>query len=534
MSDFLGPKAVTAAGLDAAAASLVTDAGSDFRAAQDASYAGSSPLKSVVANSRSRLASRAAYDASRSNGYSQAAAAVATRFTEAWVDLTQWAVTSASVQVSAGKLFGVTGGGGANHSFRVPPGQTARAVFRVNYVGTGTAGNGVFVGFNRGAAGAAPAAGGAQSRGLYFRVGAGASDGAVNTMSDGAQTATSATGLGTSTWIATVTVDENWFSVSATAATGGAPRVVARWARDDAAYPLNNLSIMINDARGLTGCSVEAITEATLGGANSAFSTGNTLTASQASPCVHWGSDNGDNFIVMTPPGYDSRKPTPAAILFHGNGSDELHWLSNSNGKAVADQFIANGYVVIAAANTGSVSTWGAQAGIDAYTRAYQYARDHYNLGPVVFYANSMGSIESLVTLAAETIPGVSAWMGSVPTFDLAENYANALFTATIKSAYGIASDGSDYAAKTSGRDPKLLDPLLFRGIPMWMIIATDDVAVTPAANGQALYAAVASTNPATKVEVTGGHSTASIASNASAMVSWCNNILGLRNSYPA
>jgi len=520
---FLDPKPLTVAGTYAA----VMEVGAD-------EFVASADLRPAVANSRARLATRAAYDASRSNGYSQAAAAVATRFTEAWADLTQWAVTSSSVQVSAGKLFGVTGGGGANHSFRVPPGQTARAVFRVNYVGTGTAGNGVFVGFNRGAAGATPSAGGAQSRGLYLRVGAGASDGAINSMSDGVQTATSATGLGNSTWIVVATVDENWYSISATAATGGAPRIVVRWARDDAAYPLNNLSIMINDARGLTGCSVEAITEATLGGTNSAFATGNTLTASQASPGVHWGSDNGDNFIIMTPPGYDSRKPAPTAVLFHGNGSDELHWLSNSNGKGVADQFLTNGYLVIAAANTGTVSTWGAQAGLDAYTRAYQYARDHYNLGPIVFYGNSMGGIESLVTLASETIPGVSAWMGSVPTFSLAENYANALFTATIKSAYGIAADSSDYATKTAGHDPKLLDPLLFRGVPMWMLIATDDVAVTPTPNGQALYTAVADTNAATKVEVTGGHSTAAIATNASAMVSWCNSVLGLRNSYPA
>ena len=470
-----------------------------------------------TALSRNRLSTRAGYDSARSNGFSQAGSTSASSFTEAWAALTAWAGSAA--QVSSGKLYGVTGGGGIATAFRVAPGQIARVVFKVNFVLGATSGQGLFIGFNRGAVGASPSAGGAQSRGLYFR--SDGTGGTINELSDGVQGAALYSGLGASTWTVAVTVDESYLTMVATSMTGGQPRVVKRWARDDSSFPLNNLTIMINDARGLSGSSISPITEAR----NGALATGASLTGGITG---HWGSDSGDNFLILLPEAYDSRKPTPAAILFHGNGSDEQHWIGNANGRAVADAFLTAGYMVIAAANTGAVSTWGAQVGLDAYVRAYQYARDHYNMGAVVLYGNSMGGIESLLTLAAESIPGVSAWMGTNPTFDLDENYANALFTTTIDAAYG-----GSYAG-TTGRNPAKMPALGFRGVPMWMLVSTDDAAVTPAANGLALYAAVAKTNPRTKIETTGGHSTPAIASNAVSMVSWCNSILGLRNSWSA
>lgn len=466
---------------------------------------------------RLRLATSAGYDAARSNGFAQSGQAAASSFTEAWTDLSGWAGTN--VQVSAGRAYGTTGAGGINHAFRVPPGSVARAVFKVNFVSGAASGQGVLVGLSRTTVGAAPATGGGTSRGLYFRSD-GASSGVLNPISDGVQASSIFSGLGTSTWFVTVTVDENYYAISATAESGGKPRTLYRWSRDDVSYPLNNLTIMINDARGTSGSSVEAITEARIG----AIATGKVSTGGISG---HRGSVDGDNFLILTPASYDSSRPSPAIIAFHGNGSDETHWISNSNGKAVADAFLAAGFVVIAAANTGSVSTWGADAGLDAYTRAYQYARDHYNIGAIVFYANSMGSIESLNVLARDAIPGVSAWIGTVPTYDLAENYANPLFTSTIDAAYG-----GSYVVNGAGHDPARINPLKFRGIPMWMLIATDDTSVTPSANGQALYLATAQTNERTKVEVTGGHSTGQIASQANAMTTWAAKVIGHRATW--
>ncbi|MEV8272683.1 hypothetical protein [Microbacterium sp. NPDC077184] len=518
---------------DAIMTAVAADPDSAFATQQRASIAAEAgPISALT---RQRLAARAAYDAALSSGRCAVAASKATRVSESWANLSAWAVSGTSVQVFGGKLYGVSGGGGANRSFRVAPGKTARVVLVVNYLSGGTSGQGLFVGFNHDSAGSAPASGAANSTGVYFRQGSGSTDGVVNPINDGVQDIPNPvySSLGSSTWTVTITVDENYLSIALATAAGGGQRRTIRWARNDSTMPLNNLSIMVNDSRGVSGMSVEAINEATIGNDDyDAFVTGLTQSPAVAAPGLHHGSVHGDGFLIMTPVGYDARRSYPAVMMFHGHGSDEKTWISNGNARAVADAFVAGGYVVVAAANTGLLSTWGAQAGIDAYTRAWQYARDHYNIGALGFYANSMGSIESLNALSQDGIPGVAAWVGTVPTFDLAENYANSSFTSAITSAYGIS--GGNYAAQTAGRDPALMNPLAFRGIPMWMLIATDDAVIDPVANGQALYASASEVANVTRVEVTGGHSTASIASQAGTMVAFMDSALGVRSSYAA
>lgn len=83
-----------------------------------------------------------------------------------------------------------------------------------------------------------------------------------------------------------------------------------------------------------------------------------------------------------------------------------------------------------------------------------------------------MGGIESLLTVAERRIPGIVAWIGIVPTENLAGCYANPLFSAIIRDANGIAVDGSDYAAKMVGHDPVLKSGPGFRGIAMWALVA--------------------------------------------------------------
>ena len=242
---------------------------------------------------------------------------------------------------------------------------------------------------------------------------------------------------------------------------------------------------------------------------------------------VHRTVVNADKFRIALPTTYDSRVPTPAVILFHGNGSDEFTWTTNANMKAVAEAFLNAGFICLSVTDA-NTTTWGAQASLDAYAAGYQYLRDHYAVGGVIIYANSMGGIESLLMLAENRIPGVAAWIGTVPTFDLANNYANALFTSVIKTAYGIASDGSDYAVKTAGHDPALINPVRFRSLPMWALVATDDASVNATANGLALAARLEAVTDFTLVQVTGGHSTTEITTRAPEMVAFAKNALGI------
>lgn len=468
----------------------------------------------AVADGRNRLAARAAYDVATSMGKSRVAVEDADQYVENWADLTAWAGTGA--QVSGGSAFAPASGqtAGIGHSYRVDSSNIARVTIMVNFVAGATSGQGVFVGFGKQTVGTAPAAGAADGRGIYFRsYGDTSNQSELRPLDSGAQS-NAITTTGSAVWWVTFTADEAYLSATAYCPATGVEAHV-RWTRDDAAFPLNNLNIMLNDTRGTAGSSVGVV----------AGRRGGLVTTKprQAGRSAHWGSASGDGFRIALPASYDSRQPCPVVILFHGNGSDESHWITNANGVAVDTALLNAGFMTIAAANTGATSTWGSDDGLAAYTAAYRYARDHYNVGAVCFYANSMGGIESLNALARDTIPGVAAWAGTSPTYDLAENHANSLFTATIDAAYG-----GDFVNNAVGHDPAKMDARLFRGIPMWMLIATDDTSVTPAANGQALYAAVSPFVPTTKVEVTGGHSTGQIATRAADIAAWFKGVLGL------
>lgn len=459
------------------------------------------------------LTDLAASDRQKSSAQSRIAYEDALNFQEAWTNLTAWS-SGTAVQVSGGLMYSAAQGAGSgiNHSFALAGTDSLRAVFVLNYV-SGLASGGVIIGVSKAAAGAAPAAGGGDMRGLYF------SSAGVQSMNNGAATfiGTQST---TATFIVTLEVDANYISVIAVS-TDGVTEWRSRFIRSD--FTVNNIALFNSDARQLTGLSVGKL------GARKGNATNTPRTDIEGlARTVNWTSIGNSAVRVALPANYDSRKPSPVVMLFHGNGSDENHWQTNGNGKAVAEAFVAAGYIAVAAANTPNVSTWGAQAGLDAYYNAYKYVRDRYNIGPVVFYGNSMGGLESLLTLAERRVPGVVAWLGTVPVTNLAANHTGALnaalFTATIRTAYGIAGDGSDYAAKTAGHDPALKAGTAFRGVPMWVLVATDDVAVIPSENFNVLEPIVSPfATELVRINATGGHSTGSIASNAAAMVTFAN-----------
>ena len=156
-------------------------------------------------------------------------------------------------------------------------------------------------------------------------------------------------------------------------------------------------------------------------------------------------------------------------------------------------------------------STWGAQASLDTYQALYTYLQSEFPIGPVVFYANSMGGIESLLCLAENRIGSVVGWIGHSPTYSLAANYAAPVgFTALINRAYGVTGLYPEtYSVKTSGHDPALMPASAFRGVPMAIYAATDDVSVSKRDNADALYAKVygRAAEVYSAAGITGGHS---------------------------
>lgn len=512
------PSPVYDSSADAVTAAIIGAPGSQTTAALRAAFALSDTL-----NLR-RLNDLAASDRQRSAAAARTVYEDTTVFTESWANLTAWA-GGTGLQVSAGAVYSNGGGGstaGATRAWALGTTGTGRAVLVVNHASAAGSG-GLVVGVSSDTAGSPPAAGAVNSKGLYFHPAA-----VIQSMDSG--TATNlAVGVNptSGTYIVTITADARYLSVVAVKSDGSA-EYRTRFARGS--FNIQCLYIFNSDSRNLTGDSVGAL------GARTGIGTITPRTGIEGTArTVQWTTlPSSVSCRIALPPTYDSRKPAPLAICFHGNGSDETHFADNANGLAVANALTAAGFIV---ASAGAGSTWGAQAALDAYYALYQYVRDTYAIGATVLYANSMGSIEALLSLAERRIPSVAAYAATSPTANLASVYtdgsASAVsealalgageFTTTINTAYGITGTApNDYATLTAGHDPLLKAGSAFRGVPVKMYAATDDYQVLKDKNADPLLALVAPFSPdATVTAMTGGHSTAQIASNATAIATW-------------
>jgi hypothetical protein len=470
------------------------------------------------------LADLAASERSKSLANSRVMWEDSAAFNERWANFSNWTLGAASnLQISGGYVYanGAGANAGANHAWALGTTGVGRAVFVINKAAGATNSGGIIVGVTSGTAGAAPSTGGGNARGLYFR------PSSVAQIVDSGTFTDLSGGLSSGLHEVVIVADAAFLSITVRRL-DGTIEYRQRWAR--AGFSIQNLYIFNSDANLLTGSSIGPIsTRDSTASASAGFRAG----VEDVQSTAQWTAVGTTNIRVALPAGYDSRRPLPVVMAFHGNGSNALHFADHPAGQGVANAFLTAGYAVVSADNSGNVSTWGAQAGLDAYYTAYKYMRDNYPLGPVVFYGNSMGGLESLLSLAERRIPGVVAWVGTVPVCNLAANYVGTgnaqLFTSTIATAYGIAGDGSDYATKTLGHDAILKDGQAFRGLPMWVLVSTDDTSVIPADNWNLMEPKIqpyAAEYVRVNTTGTGGHSTTAIASNASAMVTFANKYI--------
>lgn len=445
-------------------------------------------------------------------------------FVEQFSNLTAWTLAGTpGIQVSGGDAFATNpsqgGGSGANKAFALAAGENLRAVFIVNHILDGSSG-GVVVGVSSDTAGGTPSNAAGAAFGLYFNCyGSKIQQCSSGVFSDIAGSPASVTGQ----YVVTVTVDQQWISVVARLV-GGTSEIRARRAR--AGFTVNNLYMFISDSRNTAGDSVKAV------GARKQFGSIAPRTDIEGvGQTTHWSGDGTNNFKLILPSSYDSRVPVPVVVMFHGNGSDENRFSDNGNGVAASSALLSAGYAVISCTYAANTSTWGADASINAYVAAYRFFRDRYALGPVLFYGNSMGALESLLALNDGRIPGVCGWAATHPATNLAAAYADRFsvgFTSLIRTAYGIASDGSDYASKTAGHDPNLLNfGTAFRGVPKWILYSTDDAAVDQSLNAVSFISRAAAVGEAVQSQTTTGGHSASISSFTASLVAFFNACIG-------
>lgn len=125
------------------------------------------------------------------------------------------------------------------------------------------------------------------------------------------------------------------------------------------------------------------------------------------------------------------------------------------------------------------------QDALELYRKACEIAP----IAGVILVGNSMGGIAAQNALLTNTIPNVIGLYLTDPTYNLRQRYDSASARATtIKEAYGIASDGSDYSEKTAGYDPALHHWTHYKGVPVRIVASSLDPTVPFSLHTQKLY----------------------------------------------
>lgn len=436
---------------------------------------------------RLHSAATAAADSIRAVGDSQIAYDDAAQVIEEWIDVAAWADSSLIVATGDGRAR-AAGNGGVNRAFPLSAGQELRATAVINFVG-GDPGTGwIMLGVSSDAAGVAMT--NAAFRGIGFETSTRALAFWTGTEFQYAPVLSAAD----ASYAVTVTADDTTIGF-----TVASPDLVTEWHREipRAGFTINNLALWSGDSRGAAGSTHGIVT------AKAAHSTTRPSSGAETVwPTVSWGDTGGPDASkvrIILPAGFDPRRPTPLAMIFHGAGGDAA-----SHG-FIEGTLSTAGYIVAMSDGSAPVHM-GNEAAVDEYARLYRYCRDRLPIGPVVVVSESMGGLAGLNLIAQQAVPRPAAWLAYFPATNLRALYDLTPDNATnIRTAYGIAPDGSDYAARTAGHDPNLRPVDDFGGIPMLVFHSPDDTIVPKTSNVDLLMPRIGGRAAEATVVVTSG-----------------------------
>lgn len=208
----------------------------------------------------------------------------------------------------------------------------------------------------------------------------------------------------------------------------------------------------------------------------------------------------GSSIRVLIPDNYVSS----AVVYHHGVGENYTHLTSDSLKADVVARLLSDGYLVASSSAAGD--NWGNQAGLDAYAALQTYLVTNYAPTKTAIFSQSMGGCSGLLTAATGDYV---AWFGIYPVCSLANMFGSnaGTYASSIRTAFGIASNGSDYSTKTSGFDPLLLSASAFDRLPMRFWSSSGDTVVTKAGNSDLMAAHVAASKAeSANIACTGNH----------------------------
>lgn len=145
-------------------------------------------------------------------------------------------------------------------------------------------------------------------------------------------------------------------------------------------------------------------------------------------------------------------------LYTHGAGETYDAWLTDPLKAGIRDQLLTDGHILCASAAHGD--NWGNAAAITDYVNLYNNVTGRFTITRVVGLFQSMGGAAGLYMIQNASIPFRCAYH-IYPVCSLTAEFNNNNGTpgypgaaASIRAAYGIASDGSNFASLTAGHDP--------------------------------------------------------------------------------
>lgn len=447
----------------------------------------SGPFGLFAADMSSRAATASA-DYATSLGDAQIAVQDGAEWRELWADTTGWS-DSGNLAVAGGQAFTGTGGGMVRN-FPITSGGSARVVTTFVYPGAAGGGGTEWVFF--GVSSATQVAG--YSLGTHFAgIGIEVKSGTVQSW-NGSGTTDLPGAPAAGTYVVTATADETVYSLTM-ARVGSMDRWHAQFPR--AAGTAASIAVWCNDARAASGVKIGAV-GAKIGGGTTVPPAGE-----GGSPSVHYGDTGaaGASRLRYTlPAGFDSRRPTPAVICFHGAGGD-------ADATAGLEADVTSAGYIFATSDGFAADSVGVQAAVDEYARVYRYLLDRFPISAVALLTESMGGVVAANTVAHRGIPLPACWVGYFPLLNLIWAWdGNTDARNAIIARYGVNPDGSDLVAKVDGYSPVQSDPKGFAGVPALFFHSPGDTVVTKADNTDEWAESVAGFSPVTVVTTSGEH----------------------------
>lgn len=200
-------------------------------------------------------------------------------------------------------------------------------------------------------------------------------------------------------------------------------------------------------------------------------------------------TQSGVDIMILEPASWVPNDPIRFVFYNHGAGEDRNALLTDSLKSSLVSAILSNGYLL---AGISAGENWGNQAALDKYITAFNYINSQYTLKGTVVFSQSMGGLSGLLTIKNKSFINVRGWIGIYPVCNLRNMYDAGSYTSAIKTAYGIASDGSDYNSKTSGHDPVLESGSLYQAYATRFYASSGDTVVSKSSNSDIMQADMA------------------------------------------